>query len=53
MLPQTPSLAFDLDVRVVVEMGAYALPELPPREVEALVTRALRLADAEAFRDRR
>lgn len=53
VLPQAPSLAFDLDVRVVVEMGAYAFPELPPREVESLVTRALRLADAEAFRDRR
>jgi len=53
VLPQTPSLAFDLDVRVVVEMGAYAFPELPPREVEALVSRALRLADADAFRDRR
>lgn len=53
VLPQSPSLAFDLDVRVVVEMGAYAFPELPPREVEALVTRGLRFADAEAFRDRR
>jgi iron complex transport system ATP-binding protein len=53
VLPQTPSLAFDLDVRVVVEMGAYAFPELAPREVAALVTRALRFADAVAFLDRR
>jgi len=53
VLPQSPSLVFDLDVRVVVGMGAYAFEELPPRDVEALVSHALALADATAFADRR
>lgn len=45
VLPQSPSLAFDLPVRTVVEMGAYAFPEVSPAQLHALVDRALALAD--------
>ncbi|KAF0814215.1 Hemin import ATP-binding protein HmuV [Andreprevotia sp. IGB-42] len=53
VLPQSPSLAFDLNVRVVVGMGAYPFPELTPGELDALVLRALALADATGLADRR
>lgn len=46
VLPQAPSLAFDLEVQTVVEMGAYPFPELAPPALRALVERALALADA-------
>lgn len=41
VLPQKPSLTFDLGVRDVVSMGAYPFPELNPDEVDALVDGAL------------
>lgn len=53
VLPQSPSLAFDLDVRTVVEMGGYPFPELAPRAIDALVARALALADAQVLAHRR
>lgn len=53
VLPQSASLAFDLDVTAVVAMGAYPFPELDPPAVEALVSRALRMADALALKARR
>ena len=53
VLPQSPSLAFDLDVRTVVEMGGYPFPELAPPALAALAARALALADAQALAARR
>ncbi|NLD56486.1 MAG: heme ABC transporter ATP-binding protein [Burkholderiaceae bacterium] len=53
VLPQVTTPAFDLETRTVVAMGAYPFPELAPDEVDALVTRALRLADASDLADRR
>lgn len=53
VLPQSPSLAFDLDVRTVVDMGAYPFPEVTPRELRSLVDRALVLADAQHLARRR
>ncbi|MBN9429616.1 MAG: heme ABC transporter ATP-binding protein [Burkholderiales bacterium] len=52
VLPQSPSLAFDLDVHTVVGMGAYPFPELSPAGLEALVEQALALADAAEFAGR-
>lgn len=45
VLPQAPALGFDLAVRDVVAMGAYPFPELPPHALEALIERALDIAD--------
>lgn len=53
VLPQRPGLGFDLDVRDVVGMGAYPFPELAVRDVEALVDRALDLADIAHLSQRR
>jgi iron complex transport system ATP-binding protein len=53
LLPQSPSLSFDLDVRTVVGMGAYPFPALSPAELDTLVRRALTLADAQLLLDRR
>lgn len=53
VLPQTPSLAFDLDVRTVVEMGAYPFPEVEPAALAKLLDRALSLADAAHLAQRR
>jgi iron complex transport system ATP-binding protein len=49
VLPQKPSLAFDLSVIEVVAMGAYPFPELAPDAVQALVRMALEQADSLAF----
>ena len=53
VLPQSPSLGFDLSVHDVVAMGAYPFPEIAPDAHEALLRRALREADACALADRR
>ncbi len=53
VLPQLPSLAFDLGVREVVAMGAYPFPELSPDALDALCGDALATADAQALADRR
>ena len=53
VLSQSASLAFDLPVTAVVDMGAYPFPELDPQHVRALVSRALEMADATALRSRR
>ncbi|TJZ73296.1 heme ABC transporter ATP-binding protein [Chitiniphilus eburneus] len=53
VLPQSPTLAFDLSVAEVVAMGAYPFPELTPGTVDELVARALALADVAHFIDRR
>lgn len=53
VLPQKPGLAFDLDVRDVVGMGAYPFPELSPDVVEALTGRALDVADVAHLSARR
>ncbi len=53
VLPQSPSLAFELGVRTVVEMGGYPFPELTPASLDALVERALALADVQGLIDRR
>ena len=46
VLPQSPSLAFDLHVHDVVRIGAYPFPELAPDAVDALAEHALGVADA-------
>ncbi|WP_159916447.1 heme ABC transporter ATP-binding protein [Pantoea sp. 18069] len=53
VLPQSPSLSFDLSVREVVAMGAYPFPELAPAPHEALLRQALHRADATGLADRR
>lgn len=53
LLPQSPSLSFDLDVRTVVGMGAYPFPALGSAELAPLVQRALALADALPLLERR
>lgn len=53
VLPQTPSLGFDLDVDAVVGMGAYPFPELAPAEVAERAAQALRQADAGHLAGRR
>lgn len=53
VLPQTPSLAFDLSVQEVVAMGAYPFPDLLPGQLQPLIARALLLADASALAARR
>lgn len=44
VLPQKPSLSFDLGVYDVVAMGAYPFPELDPVEVDDLIKASLALA---------
>ena len=53
VLPQSPSLGFDLSVRDVVAMGAYPFPEIDPAAHAALLREALAQADAMALADRR
>jgi iron complex transport system ATP-binding protein len=53
VLPQKPGLAFDLDVRDVVGMGAYPFPELAPRDVDMLADHALDVADISHLAARR
>ncbi|MBB5191691.1 iron complex transport system ATP-binding protein [Silvimonas terrae] len=53
VLPQSPSLAFELGVRAVAATGAYPFPELSPRELDALLDHTLQLADAQALTQRR
>lgn len=53
VLPQSPSLSFDLSVREVVAMGAYPFGGLAPDESAALLHRALHLADAQPLAARR
>lgn len=53
VLPQKPSLAFDLGVREVVAMGAYPFPELSPAEVDALSQQAMLQAGVHHLADRR
>lgn len=52
MLPQKPSLQFDLEVAEIVAMGAYPYPELCTAEVAQWVGEALRLADLAHLRHR-
>jgi len=53
VLPQIPSLAFDLTVEEVVAMGAYPFPELSPALVQVAVRDALAQVDAAALFPRR
>jgi len=53
VLPQKPGLAFDLDVRDVVGMGAYPFPELTVRDVDVLVDHVLDVADIVHLSQRR
>ena len=53
VLPQAPTLAFDLDVADVIATGAYPFPELAPEEVNELAQKALAFADAQALQTRR
>ncbi len=46
VLPQKPSLQFNLSVHDVVAMGAYPFPELSPARVHKEVNTAIDLADA-------
>ncbi|MCA3187592.1 heme ABC transporter ATP-binding protein [Cupriavidus sp.] len=45
VLPQSPGLNFDLDVTEVIGMGGYPFPELDRHALDALLRRALELAD--------
>jgi iron complex transport system ATP-binding protein len=45
VLPQKPSLSFDLTVTEIAEMGAYPFPEASPRLVDGWVTQALSWTD--------
>ncbi|SMC25243.1 iron complex transport system ATP-binding protein [Andreprevotia lacus DSM 23236] len=53
VLPQAPSLAFDLDVGSVVAMGAYPYPELSPAALHDLQQRTLAYADIADLGQRR
>ncbi|MDQ7989992.1 MAG: heme ABC transporter ATP-binding protein [Candidatus Dactylopiibacterium sp.] len=53
VLPQSPSLSFDLSVREVVAMGTYPFGGLAPEESARLIARALDLADAAVLAERR
>ncbi|MFC4273908.1 heme ABC transporter ATP-binding protein [Achromobacter aloeverae] len=53
VLPQKPSLTFDLGVRDVVSMGAYPFPELSADTVDALIDGALDQAGVAHLADRR
>lgn len=46
VLPQSPSLGFDLGVTEVVAMGGYPFPELDASALDTLIGRALELSDA-------
>lgn len=53
VLPQSPSLAFDLAVREVVAMGLYPHPHLGPAQAQSLTDEALHLAGLADAPDRR
>jgi len=53
VLPQKPSLTFDLGVQEVVAMGVYPFPELDPVEVEELTGSSLALAGVPHLAQRR
>lgn len=53
VLPQKPSLSFDLGVHEVVAMGAYPFPELDPVEVAGLVEASLALVGISHLANRR
>ena len=53
VLPQSPTLTFDLGVHEVVHMGAYPFPELSPGALAALADGALALTDARHLAGRR
>ncbi len=53
VLPQSPSLSFDLSVREVVAMGAYPFPELTPTDHANLLRQSLHQADAAGLAERR
>ncbi|ANY14625.1 heme ABC transporter ATP-binding protein [Bordetella pseudohinzii] len=53
VLPQKPSLSFDLGVEEVVAMGAYPFPELSPGQVGQLCEQALRQAGVSHLAQRR
>lgn len=53
VLPQKPSLGFDLGVDEVVAMGAYPFPELTEAQIDALSVRVLELADVTHLAGRR
>ncbi|AKJ27194.1 heme ABC transporter ATP-binding protein [Caldimonas brevitalea] len=53
VLPQTPTLAFDLQVAEVVAMGAYPHPSLSPAEVRRLCAQALATVEGTPFTERR
>ncbi|OZI77226.1 heme ABC transporter ATP-binding protein [Bordetella genomosp. 12] len=53
VLPQKPSLSFDLGVREVVGMGAYPFIELSTEQVDQLCDRALRQAGVSHLAQRR
>lgn len=53
VLPQKPSLSFDLGVQEVVAMGAYPFPELNPAEVAQRCQQALQQAGVTHLAGRR
>ena len=53
VLPQKPSLSFDLTVTEVAEMGAYPFPEVSPSVVDEWVAQALGWADLTDLATRR
>jgi iron complex transport system ATP-binding protein len=53
VLPQSPSMSFDLPVHQVVAMGAYPFPEVSPNALLSLVEQALEAADAGLLHERR
>lgn len=53
VLPQAPTLSFDLDVSAVVAVGAYPFPEATPHEVSSAIIEVLDLVDAAHLRQRR
>jgi len=53
VLPQKPSLAFDLDVTEVVAMGAYPFPGLSQDDIDILSRRVLDKADISHLAARR
>lgn len=52
VLPQSPGLGFDLGVTEVVSMGGYPFPELDNPALDALIDRALELADVRHLAER-
>ncbi|WP_019559957.1 MULTISPECIES: heme ABC transporter ATP-binding protein [Caldimonas] len=53
VLPQSPSLSFDLEVSTVVGMGGYPHPMLSPGALRACCERAMQEADVAALAGRR